>query len=329
MSGNFKIISTIGPGSNNPKILESLKEKGVNFFRINLSHTDEEDIEDRIKDLLPYKVPIILDTEGSQIRSGNNEEMFLKEGEEIKIFNKKIDCNSTKLFFRPFNVINKLKVGDTIHVDFEMTSLEVINTSHLSEGYVICKIINGGPVGSKKGVHIEGSFNFPAFSQKDKRAIDLAKKYDIGTFTLSFIRNAKEVQEFKELYPGAIAYSKIECKQAVENMDEIIDIADGVLVDRGDLSREVESESIPFIKKEIIKRCNIVGKPVFVATNTLESMASSLRYNQAEINDVANILLDGATGIALTKETAVGKYPIETVERLLKIMKEAEKTRGS
>ena len=326
MQKNFKIISTIGPASNNPETLEKLKERGVDFFRINLSHTDEEDIEQKIKDLQGHGVPIILDTEGSQIRSGNNEAIFLEQGKEVKIFNKKVDCNSEKFFLRPLNSIEKLKEGNILHADFELTLLEISDTSKLNdEGYVVCKIIKGGNVGSKKGIHVEGSFDFPAFSQKDRRAFELGKKYGITTFTLSFIRNSRDVMEFKELCPGAKAYSKIECGDALRDLENIIKISDGVLIDRGDLSREVKAEQIPFIKKKVLSICKELQKPAFVATNTLEGMADSLRYNQAEINDIANILLDGASGIALTKETAVGKYPLETVARLAAIMEEVNK----
>ena len=320
----IKIIATIGPGSNYPEILNKFKERGVDFFRINLSHTDEEDIEQRIKDLLGYGVPIILDTEGPQVRSGNNEEINLEEGKEIKIFNRKVDCNNEKLFLRPLDSVEKLKKGDILHMDFEFTLLKVTNVSTMSDDYITCKIIKGGAVGSKKGIHIEGALGFPALSQKDKRAIELAKKYGIKNFTLSFIRNAEEVKEFKEIYPEATVYSKIECNDALQDLENIIKISDGVLIDRGDLSREVKAEQIPFIKKSVLKLCKSLGKPAIVATNTLEGMSTSLRYNQAEINDVANILLDGAEGIALTKETAVGKYPLETVSRLAAIIKETE-----
>ncbi len=321
MEKRFKIICTIGPESNKPEILEKLKSRGIDFFRINLSHTDEEDIEERILDLIDLGVPIILDTEGSQVRSGNNEEVELAEGSELRIYNKKIDCNSTKIFLKPISTIENLKKGDKLHLDFELTSIEVTDSSSLKEkGYITCKVIKGGPIGAKKGVHVEGSIALPSFSQKDKRAIELAKKYGIKTFTLSFIKNVNDVKEFKKYYPEATVYSKIERAEGLKNFEEIANISNGILIDRGDLSREVESEEIPFIKKKIIRYCKSIGKEVFVATNTLEGMANSLKHNQAEINDVANILLDGAAGIALTKETAVGKYPIETVDRLIKIM---------
>jgi len=320
MDEGFKIICTIGPSSNKPEILNRLKKSGVDFLRINLSHTDEEDIEEKIKELVDTGMPIILDTEGPQIRSGNNEPITLEKDKEIKIFNRKIDCNSEKIFLRPLSVIERLKEGDLLHMDFELSLLKVVDTSDIGEGYITCKVVNGGSVGSKKGVHVEGDVSFPVFSQKDKRAIELAKKYGINIFTLSFIRNADEVKEFKEMYPEAKVYAKIECKDALNDLDNIISVSDGLLIDRGDLSREVESEQIPFIKKKILSACKNSGKEVFVATNTLEGMADSLRYNQAEINDVVNILLEGATGIALTKETAVGKYPVETIERLRKIM---------
>ncbi len=313
----FKIIATIGPGSNKKDILEKLKDRGAAFFRINLSHTEEEDVESRIKDLIGYKVPIILDTEGSQVRSGNNLEIFYKEGGEVKIYEKKVNCDSNNLFLTPTGVIKLLNIGDLISIDFNSLLLRVFDKSTLKDGYIRCRVLIEGKVGGKKAAQIDSpTFSLPFLSNKDYLAIELAKKYKIKHFTLSFTESKKDVELFRRIYPGAIAYSKIESKRGLENFLEITKISDGILIDRGDLSNQIPLEKIPLIQKFILKNVRSLGKEAFVATNTLEQMSFSLKPNRAEVNDIINTVLDGATGIALTKETAVGQYPVETLNMI-------------
>ncbi len=313
----IKIITTIGPSSNKQEILEKLKDRGVSFLRINLSHTEEEDIEPRIKDLLGYGIPIILDTEGSQVRTGNTSEIEFPEGTNIKVHSKKIQCDQNNLFLRPTSIISKLSMGDFISLEFNSVLLRVIDTDNIDKGYIECQVAMGGKIGGKKAVQIESpTFSLPPFSKKDHLAIELAKKHNIKHFTLSFMESPESVLKFKQLYPGVTVYSKIESKKGLDNFIEIAKVSDGILIDRGDLSSQVALEKIPFIQKYIIKKVREMDKEVFVATNTLEQMALALKPNKAEVNDIINTILDGVTGIALTKETAVGKYPIETVNML-------------
>ena len=320
-----KIICTIGPASNNPITLEKLRDRGVDFFRINLSHTPEEDIEERIKDLLGYGVPIILDTEGSQVRSGNIDEINFEEGGDVKLHNKPIKCNKENLFLTPIGIFLKLNEGDLISIDFNSVLLKVFDTHDKSNGFIKCKIVIGGSIGGKKAVQIQGdNFQLATFSNKDNKAIELAKKYNVRHFTLSFMESPEDVLKFKQKYPDAIVYSKIESKKGLDNFLEIAKVSDGILIDRGDLSSQVALEKIPFIQKYIINKVNSLGKEVFVATNTLEQMAFLLKPNKAEVNDIINTFLDGAAGIALTKETAVGKYPVETVNMLLNLISQIE-----
>ncbi len=318
-----KIICTIGPSSLNPNILRGFKDRGVDFLRVNLSHTSEEYIEEVILELKKYDIPIIIDTEGPQIRTGNNYEIHLKQGKGIKIYNKKILCDENNLFLTPLDIIEKMRVGDIISPDFNSALLNVRDISYLEEkGYILCKVITGGKVGGKKAIHIENINNIklPAFSNKDLKSIDIAKKYNVNTFTLSFIDNKEDLIKFKKIYPESVFYAKIETKKAVDNLDEIINYSNGILIDRGDLSREVPIEKIPLFQKYIIYKTREKEKDVFVATNTLEKMVYSMKPEKSEVNDIVNTLLDGATGIALTKETAVGNYPLETVSMLSSIM---------
>lgn len=318
-----KIICTIGPASNKPDILAKFKERGVDFLRINLSHTNESEIEEKIISLKDCGVPIILDTEGAQIRTGESPETFIQAGQEIKIYSDKIQGDSSKIYMTPLGIIKNFKIGDLIEIDFNSALLSVADISKIdSEGCITCKCIIGGAIGSRKGVHLDSNIHLPAFSKKDIFAIELAKKYSINTFTLSFIRKPEDILEFKQLYPGAKFFSKIETKSAVENLDKILDLSDGILIDRGDLSREIPLEKIPLTQKYIISKAREKNKEVFVATNTLEKMAVFLKPDKSEANDIINTLLDGATGIALTKETAVGNYPVETVNTLITLIQQ-------
>ncbi|PIZ83332.1 sulfate adenylyltransferase [Candidatus Pacearchaeota archaeon CG_4_10_14_0_2_um_filter_05_32_18] len=325
MDKDVKIIATIGPGSNNPEILEKLKDRGVDFFRINLSHTDENDIEAKIKDILGYGVPIILDTEGSQVRTGNSYEIEFPEGKNIKLHAKETNCDSSNLFLRPIGIISNLRDGDLISLEFNSVLLRVVNDSTLKQGYIECQVAMGGKIGGKKAVQIQSpTFSLPPFSKKDHLAVELAKKYGIKHFTLSFMEAKSSVEKFRLLYPEAVLYSKIESKKGLDNFMEIAEVSDGVLIDRGDLSSQVPLEKIPFVQKFIIKKVTEIGKEAFVATNTLEQMALALKPNKAEVNDIINTILDGATGIALTKETAVGKYPVETVNMLSNLISQVK-----
>lgn len=324
-----KIICTIGPGSNNPDTLRTLRDRGIDFFRINLSHTDEEDIEKRIKDLIGYGVPVILDTEGNQVRSGNTSEIDFEEGKIVKLYSNFYEnftqCDSENMFLRPMGVVAKLSEGDLISIDFNSVLLRVYNADTLNKGYIECKVVIGGKAGGKKAVQISSqSFNLPPFSRKDHKAMELAKRYNIKHFTLSFMENPASVVSFRKANPDVKLYSKIESKKGLDNFIEIAKVSDGILIDRGDLSSQVPLEKIPFIQKYILNKVRQLGKEAFVATNTLEQMSAALKPSKAEVNDIINTFLDGATGIALTKETAVGKYPVETVNMLSLLIKQLE-----
>ncbi|MFA6023165.1 MAG: sulfate adenylyltransferase [Candidatus Pacearchaeota archaeon] len=322
----IKIIATIGPESNNPDTLSKLKDRGASFFRINLSHTEEDEIEKRILDIKSYGIPIILDTEGSQVRSGNTQEIEFIEGDTIRLYDKRITCDSKNIWLNPVEVASSLRETDLISIDFNSLLIKVFNTENLEkEGYIDCKVLIGAKIGGKKAVHISSdTFKLPAFSKKDLKAIEIAKKYGIKHFTLSFMECKDSVNYFRNLYPEAVIYSKIESKKGLENFEQIAQESDGILIDRGDLSSQVNLEKIPFIQKHIIAKCRLLGKEVFVATNTLEQMSFSLKPNRAEVNDIINTVLDGATGIALTKEIAAGKYPIETINMISLLLKQIE-----
>lgn len=319
-----KIICTIGPNSRSSDILQKLKTREVALFRINLSHTKVEDIEKEILNLKQNEVEVCIDTEGSQVRTGylGKEYVELKENSIIKLYNHESECNDTQVYIRPTGILENLQEGDIVSVDFNSVLLKVTDVSYAELGkYVLCKVLIGGIVGNNKGVALlNKELNLPAYSEKDYKAFELAQKHGIKYFTLSFIDYPQDVIEFRERCPGCTAYAKIETRLGVENFEEILEVSDGVLLDRGDLGREVQVERIPLLQKIIIKKAALKKKDVFIATNILESMCTQIKPNRAEINDVINILLDGATGLVLTKETAVGSYPVETVNMALNLI---------
>lgn len=320
-----KIISTIGPNSYDESTLKRLKDEGTDYFRINLSHTSFEDIESQISYLSDKGLPLIVDTEGPQVRTGNLEDISFVNGSEVKIYDSQIDCDSQNLSLTPKGILHKLKKGSEIYLAFGSAHFTVKDTSNLNEGYVLSHVNHGGTIGSRKAVHIQNtSLDLPPFSYKDLKAIEFAKSLGVKHFTLSFMEDPSFVEEIRGFYPEAVIYSKIESKKGLDNLDGIADVSDGILIDRGDLSSDISIQKVPFVQKYIIERVRSKGLDVFVATDTLQNMFDSPRPNAADANDMVNTLLDGATGIALTKETAVGKHPVETVQMLRRIMTQVD-----
>lgn len=314
----IKVFATIGPASLSDKILSSFKSRGVDYIRINLSHTPITEIAITLKKMLKAGIAVVIDTEGSQVRTGDLGGVWsYKEGNKIRIYNAPIKSNNRQLYLRPKEFLDLVTPGTLISIDFDSVLLKVSDTNNLKvKGYIEAVVLIGGTVGNNKGVHSDTITKLPAFSQKDLTAIDLAKKLHVKYFTLSFIDNADEVRHFKKLYPGATAYSKIETKKGVINFEEILKVSDGILIDRGDISREVPAERIPLLQKAIIRKSKEIKKPIFIATNILDNMTDNPKPLRSEVNDIANSLLDGVSGFVLTKETAVGNYPVETITML-------------
>ena len=242
-----------------------------------------------------------------------------------------IDCDEKNLYIRPLGYLEYLKVGDLISIDFDSVLLSVKDINPLaSSGHIICKVVIGGVFGNNKAVGlVDREINLPYMSEKDREAVSMGKKHGIKVFTLSFVGSKEDINTFRELYPEATLYAKIETKKGVENLHEIIEASDGILIDRGDLSKEIPVERISIAQKIIVNKCKEKNKPVFVATHILESMITSMEPTKSEISDITNTVLDGVDGLALTKETAAGKHPIETVNVLINLCKHAEFALGS
>jgi len=314
---SIKILATLGPASLSEKVVRELTSNGVSLFRINLSHTLLDDVESIIKKVqLWTEVPICLDSEGAQVRNQKmlNEAVNFKKGSTILIHHEPVVGDSENISFAPKTVSKQLKVGDRIKVDFNSVCFRVLEDK---EDGLLAEVEHGGCVGSNKAADVDSDINLDALTDKDKAAFEIGLKFGIRDFSLSFTNSASDVKELRDIIGSdANLISKIESIQGVYNLDEILPIVDSILIDRGDLSREVAIEKIPFLQRRIIASARLKETPVFVATNLLESMINADLPTRAEANDVASTLLMGANGLVLAAETAIGKNPIGSVKMI-------------
>lgn len=326
-----KIIVTLGPATKTEKTLRIIKDKGVDFVRVNMSHSNLEDLEYFIDLSQNVGIPFILDTEGSQIRTGDLEQDYihLKENDEIKLCAEKITGNKHILSLKPDYIIEQLEAGDLIHIDFDTLILRVMDVSTISEGYVRAKVISGGIFGRNKAVVVDPVFNkkfqLPTLSEKDYKSIELGLRKGIDHIAVSFVRSGAAIDEVRSATQNKMKIiSKVECIDALEHIDEIIQKSDFILIDRGDLSKEIPIEKIPFTQKIIIRKAQRYQTGVFVATNLLETMVDKKNPTRAEVHDVISTIMDGATGLTLAAETAIGKYPIDCINMLNKLIQHTD-----
>jgi len=326
-----KIIVTLGPATNTERDLRKIKDKGVDFVRTNMSHSSLEDLEFYINLSKRVGIPFIIDTEGSQIRTGHLEGgvFYFKENSVVKIYAKEISGNGKKLSLKPGYVIEQLEVGDLIHIDFDTLILRVTDVSNASKGYITAKTLTGGSIGSNKAVVIDPifdkKFQLPPLSPKDYQAIELGLREAIDHIAVSFVRSGASIDEVRRATQNKMKIiSKVECVDALEHINEIIQKSDFILIDRGDLSKEIPVEKIPFTQKVIVHKARRYHTGVFVATNLLETMVEKKKPTRAEVHDVVNTIVDGALGLTLAAETAVGKHPMECINMLNKLIQHAE-----
>ena len=313
-SFNIWIICTLGPASLDAQVIRELTSRGVDLFRINLSHTALEDVEATIAFVRRHsEVPISLDTEGAQVRCGPVVlDLILEEGEEIELVSDEVMGTAGRLTLRPVSAVRTLSVGAQVDIDFHGAVLRVVDTGPAAAWAVVER---GGRIGSNKAVVVSPAPSMPALTDKDVAAIAIGRRLGIEHYALSFAASQGDVRQLRELVgPAAHLISKIESLAGVRNMDGIIEASDGVLIDRGDLSREVPLEHVPYVQKAIVRRANRWHKPLYVATNLLESMVLNNNPTIAEVNDIANTLLDGAHGLVLAAETAIGVDPVGAVD---------------
>jgi ATP sulfurylase len=315
-----KVLCTLGPSSLNRSTIERLEKRGVDLFRINLSHTPLSRVAETIEIIQSFSsVPVCLDTEGAQVRTGEmNEAVSVSETDHVRLTPEVGIGSAGTITLTPPSVFNELQPNQLVTLDFDGVMLLVLSAGPDGADSVV---INSGKIGSNKAVVIVPAPTLPALSEKDREAVAIGRRLGVKHYALSFTNSADDVRQLRELTgPDAVIISKIESKQAVLNLDEILEAADEILIDRGDLSREVPLENIPLLQKAIIRKANQVKVPVNVATNLLESMIVNRKPTRAELNDIVNTLLDGANGLVLAAETAIGKYPVGAVDMVLNMI---------
>ena len=332
-----KIVCTIGPASESVEKLTQLIQSGMNVARLNFSHGDFAEHGNRIKNIREAAriagktVAILLDTKGPEIRTHNmqNGAIDLNAGENIIISMNEVEGTVEKFSVTYPGLIDDVQVGSKILLDDGLIGLEVTKIDK-SANEIHTKILNTGTLKNKKGVNVPGvSVNLPGITEKDKKDILFGIEQGIDFIAASFVRRAKDVLEIRQLLEENNAthihiIPKIENQEGVDNIDEILEVSDGLMVARGDLGVEIPAEEVPLVQKMLIKKCNAYGKPVITATQMLDSMQRNPRPTRAEASDVANAIFDGTDAIMLSGETAAGLYPVEAVQTMHNIALRAE-----
>ncbi|HEX7055721.1 MAG TPA: pyruvate kinase [Bacilli bacterium] len=330
-----KIVCTIGPSSEQLDMLKKLIEAGMNVARLNFSHGDFAEHGNRIRNIkqacreLNKSVAILLDTKGPEIRIGKlrEEPIDLVQGEHLTLTTEEILGDARRISVTYRNLPNDVAVGSTILIDDGLIGLQVVSIQNTE---IVCRIVNGGQIKSKKGVNVPGvKISLPGITDKDKNDILFGIEQGVDFIAASFVRKASDVLEIRELLEKHNArhiqiISKIENREGVDNLDEILEVSDGLMVARGDLGVEIPAEEVPLVQKRMIEKCNLVGKPVITATQMLDSMQRNPRPTRAEASDVANAIFDGTDAIMLSGETAAGKYPLESVQTMARIAERTE-----
>ena len=333
-----KIICTIGPATESIGMLENLASAGMNIARLNMSHGDHQSHAKIIQHIQTlnkksdHPVAILLDTQGPEIRTGDMvDELHLNEGDTISIVARGAEnVEESSIHINYDDLINDVNIGDTITVDNGLINLKVLAKQ---DRVMQVKVIDGGLLKSKRHVNLPGiRVNLPAITEKDRRDIEFGIEQGVDFIALSFVREASDILQLRELLGDKSeeikVIAKLEDQEAITNMVEIIEAADGIMVARGDLGVEIPLEVLPRVQRRIIRTCAEMGKRVIVATHMLESMIENPIPTRAEVTDVANAVYEEADAIMLSGETTVGKHPIKCVEILDRIARSTESSRG-
>ncbi|WP_278967525.1 pyruvate kinase [Megasphaera elsdenii] len=324
-----KIVCTLGPSSNTPEIIEKMIKAGMNVARFNFSHGSHEEHKQRIdmvraaSQKLGIPVALLLDTKGPEIRLGKfkNGSIMMEAGKDFTLTARDIEGDETIASMNYKELPQDVKAGDHILLSDGLVNLEVVSV----EGEDIhTKILNSGKMSDRKRVAVPGiAINLPAVSETDAADIEFGCRMNMDWIAASFIQRGKDVLTIRKILEKHDSHmkiiSKIECQAAVNNIDDIIKMSDGIMVARGDLGVEVPAEEVPMLQKVLIHKCQAAGKPVITATQMLESMCNNPRPTRAETSDVANAILDGTDAIMLSGETAGGLYPVEAVETMARV----------
>ena len=331
-----KIVATLGPACSSKEVIKNMIDAGVNVFRINFSHADYEDVKERIdiirglNDEFGYTTAILADLQGPKLRVGVMKEDVVVSKGDIITFQTAEDIPGTaeRVYMNYKEFPRDVKPGEKVLLDDGKLMFEALETNGTTE--VVCKVIQGGPLKSKKGVNLPNTkVSLPALTKKDIKDALFAIENEVDWIALSFVRTPKDLEELQDLIAKHSSYkipivAKIEKPEAVENIDKIVAFCDGLMVARGDLGVEIPAEEVPLIQKKLIHRAKTARIPVIVATQMMETMITSLTPTRAEVNDVANSVMDGADAVMLSGETSVGNYPVEVIETMTKIIKSVE-----
>lgn len=332
-----KIVCTIGPASETVEKLVELMNAGLNVCRLNFSHGDFEEHGNRIHNIREAAkkanktVAILLDTKGPEIRTNNMENgaIELVEGSEVIVSMEEVIGTAQKFSITYPGLIDDVEAGSKILLDDGLIGLEVLRVNKETKE-ITTKVLNPGTLKNKKGVNVPGvSVNLPGMTEKDAKDIVFGIEQGVDFIAASFVRRASDVLEIRQLLEEHNAghihiIPKIENQEGVDNIDEILEVSDGLMVARGDLGVEIPAEEVPLVQKALIKKCNALGKPVITATQMLDSMQRNPRPTRAEASDVANAIFDGTDAIMLSGETAAGSYPVEAVKTMHSIASRAE-----
>jgi len=331
-----KIVATLGPATSSKKVLKDMLKAGANVFRINFSHADYEDVKERIKlirelnEELDYNAAILADLQGPKLRLGvMKNAVVVNEGDEIVFATgQPFEGTKERVYMTYERFPQDAKPGERILLDDGKLIFEVVSTDGDTE--VKAKVVQGGPLKSKKGVNLPNTnISQPALTEKDIEDALFAIEQEVDWIALSFVRHAEDLVELEQLVKEHSSYkipiiAKIEKPEAVENIDKIVAYCDGLMVARGDLGVEIPAEEVPLIQKQLVHRAKRARIPVIIATQMMESMITSLTPTRAEVNDVANSVMDGADAVMLSGETSVGQYPVQVIKQMSNIIQSVE-----
>ncbi|WP_333694043.1 pyruvate kinase [Flavobacterium sp.] len=331
-----KIVATLGPACSTKEVIKDMIDAGVNVFRINFSHADYADVSERIEiirglnDEFGYTTAILADLQGPKLRVGVMKEDVVVNKGDIITFQTAEDVPGTadRVYMNYKEFPSDVRPGEKILLDDGKLIFEALETNGTTE--VKCKVLQGGPLKSKKGVNLPNTkVSLPALTKKDVKDALFAIENKVDWIALSFVRTPKDLEELQDMIAKHSDHkipivAKIEKPEAVENIDKIVAFCDGLMVARGDLGVEIPAEEVPLIQKKLIHRAKTARIPVIVATQMMETMITSLTPTRAEVNDVANSVMDGADAVMLSGETSVGNYPVEVIQTMTRIIQSVE-----
>jgi len=331
-----KIVATLGPACSTREVIKDMIEAGVNVFRVNFSHADYEDVKNKINIIrgineeFGYTTGILGDLQGPKLRVGVMEDgVVVNDGDLITFTTaENIIGTSKRVFMKYQNFPNDVNPGERILLDDGKLIFEIVETDKKSE--VVARVIQGGELKSKKGVNLPNTkISLPALTEKDIADAIFAIEMKLDWIALSFVKTPRDLQDLQELIAKHSEHkipiiAKIEMPEALENMDRIVAYCDALMVARGDLGVELPAHEVPLVQKELIRRAKTARIPVIVATQMMETMITSLTPTRAEVNDVANSVMDGADAVMLSGETATGNYPVQVIQKMTQILEAVE-----